>query len=251
MNNKYLTKNFIMGQEPRWHCPSCDIGILKLVNKFLIHSDAATQKDSNEEWFEPEYSRYVFTGILGCENCSEFVVVTGVGNIEEYYDEEGGGYDTILTPKFFQPPLKIINPNVSSEVPPDVMMHLEQAFQIFWSDSGSCVNRLRTSIEYLLDGLGVTRINANGGRLALAHRINQLSDPKHLEVKDALNSIRHMGNDGSHGSIDIEREELLQAFSVVNYCMQKLYPNISEEVEVMTFVNKVNQQKGFREKNQM
>ena len=67
-----------------------------------------------------------------------------------------------------------------------------------------------------------------------------------LTFKDALTSIRHMGNDGSHGSIGIERQELLLAFGVVKYCIEQLYPKIIDHTELMKFVSKVNQRKGFR-----
>lgn len=221
---------------------------MKLVGNFAVHSDAATEKSSSEEWFEPEYSRYVFTGILSCEHCLEKVVVSGTGTTEEDYGEDGREYYTLLTPKFFQPSLRIIEPNVSKDMPAEVLMYLEKAFQIFWCDADSCVNRLRTVVEYLLDGLGISRTDTKGLRLSLASRLNLLAEPKHVEVKDALTSLRHMGNDGSHGSVGIERSELLLAFSVVNYCLERLFPNVSDSAEILNFVSKVNQQQGFREK---
>ena len=247
MEKKYLAKSFVQENVPPWRCPSCESGRLKLEGDFAVHNDAATQKSLGEEWFEPEYSRYVFTGILCCENCCEKVVVSGVGTTEEDYGEDGREYYTLLTPKFFQPSLRIIEPSISKDVPADVIVYLEKAFQIFWCDADSCVNRLRTVVEYLLDGLGIDRNNPKGNRLSLGARLDLLTEPKHIEVKEALTSLRHMGNDGSHGSIGIERNELLLAFAVVKYCLEKLFPNVSDESELLTFVSAVNQRKGFRE----
>lgn len=247
MEKKYLTQSFAKENVPPWRCPSCESGRLKLVGEFSVHSDAATQNSSNEEWFEPEYSNYIFTGILCCENCREKVAVSGAGNVEEDYGEDGREYYTLLTPKFFHPPLRIIEPSISKDVPADVIVYLEKAFQIFWCDADSCVNRLRTVVEYLLDGIGIDRNHPKGDRLSLAARINLLVEPQHVEVKDALTSLRYMGNDGSHGSVGIERHELLLAFAVVKYCLEKLFPNVSDESEVLTFVSEVNQRKGFRE----
>ena len=246
MEKKYLAQSFTKGSVPPWRCPSCETGRLKLQGEFLVHSDAATHHSSGEEWFEPENSHYVFTGILCCENCQEKVVVSGDGTTEEDYGEDGREYYTLLTPKFFQPSLRIIEPNVSKDVPADVVVYLEKAFQIFWCDADSCVNRLRTVVEVLLDGLGIERASPKGDRLFLAARIDLLVEPKHVAVKDALTSLRHMGNEGSHGSVGIERHELLLAFSVVKYCLEKLFPNVTDESEVLTFVTEINQRKGFR-----
>lgn len=247
MEKKYLAKSFTKENVPPWRCPTCASGTLKLVGDFAIHSDAATETSSGEDWFEPQYSCYVFSGILGCGNCSEKVVVSGAGNVEEEYGEDGPGYYTLLTPKFFHPPLRIIELNISDDVPTDVIVYLEKAFQIFWCDADSCVNRLRTVVEYLLDGLAIDRNNAKGERLSLSARINLLSEPQHVQVKGALTSLRYMGNDGSHGSIGIERHELLSAFAVVKYCLERLFPTVSDESEILTFVSAVNQRKGFRE----
>jgi hypothetical protein len=57
-----------------------------------------------------------------------------------------------------------------------------------------------------------------------------------------------MGNDGSHGSVNINRNELLSAFTVVNYCLEQIYPKIADNTQVLKFVSTVNQQKGFRKK---
>jgi hypothetical protein len=250
VEKKYLSKSFNKERVPPWKCPSCTEGRLKLAGEFSIHSDAATQQCQNEEWFEPEDYHYVFTGMLHCGSCNEKVAISGDGNVEEDYDEEGNReYSTILTPKFFYPPLRIIEPNVADTLPVQVSTYLEKAFQVFWCDADSSVNRLRTVVEYLLDGLGISRTGLKDERLFLGPRIDLLVDPKHNLVKGALNSIRHMGNEGSHGSVDIQRPELLLAFSVVNYCLEQLYPKVADHTELLKFVKEVNESKGFPKKS--
>jgi hypothetical protein len=221
---------------------------LKPQGEFSFHEDAATNRHSGEEWFGAEHAHYVFTGVLSCGTCSESVVISGHGGWEEDYSDQGIEYYRVLTPKFFHPPLKIIEPVVSEDVPAEVFAYLEKASQVFWCDADSSVNRLRTVVEYLLDGLNVPRTGANNGRLTLGARISSLTDPKHASVKDALDSLRHMGNDGSHGSVGIERHELLLAFAVVKYCIEQLYPKIVDHTAMLKFVSEVNQQKGFRPK---
>lgn len=213
-----------------------------------MHDDAETNACRNEEWFGPEHYHYVFTGHLTCGSCNENVVVSGDGAIEEDYSEDGREYTNVLTPRFFYPPLKIIEPNVNEDVPAEVMQHLNTAFQIFWCDADSCVNRLRTVVEHLLDGLGVTRQSDKGHRLVLDARIGTLTDPKYASVKEALTSLRHMGNDGSHGTVGIKRSELLLAFSVINYCLEQLYPIVIDHTALLESVKTINEQQGFRPK---
>lgn len=232
------------GNVPPWKCPSCSEGRLKLEGDFTIRDDASTQKCRNEEWFGPEHSHYVFTGVLQCTNCSEAVVVSGEGVTEEDYGEDGPEYYRVLTPRFFYPPLKIIEPNVpASALPAAVTSYLDKAFQVFWCDADSCVNRLRTVVEHVLDSYDISRTASKSGRLDLATRISMLIDPKYSAVKEALDSVRYMGNNGSHGSVGIERHELLSAFAVVKFCLEQLYTDNSA---LLAFVSDINQKKGFR-----
>lgn len=244
MDQKYLSQTFIRERVPPWKCPSCSEGRLKLEGDFTIRDDANTQRHWDEEWFGQEYSHYVFTGMLRCANCNEAVVVAGDGGVEEDYDVTGIDYYSVLTPRFFYPPLKIIEPNVSAGVlPENVTSYLEKAFQVFWCDADSCMNRLRTVIEHVLDGLSIPRTGPKSKRLNLATRISMITDPKYVSVKDALDSIRHMGNDGTHGSVGIERHELLSAFAVVKFCLEQIY---TDNTALLAFVSDINKKKGFR-----
>jgi hypothetical protein len=246
MDHKYLQQTFVEGHPPPWKCPSCPDGRLKPVGDFTFHNNAETNRSGREEWFEREHAAYVFQGLLNCGTCSENVVTVGDGAWEEEYGDRDIEYYRTFTPRFFLPPLKIIEPQVSDDVPIEVFATLGNAFQLFWCDPDACVNRLRTVVENMLDGLGIAKEGAKGEHLVLASRIGMLNDPKFTSVKDALNSLRHMGNDGSHGSVGIKRNELLLAFAVVNYCLEQLYPQVPDNTKVMAFVNEINKKKGFR-----
>lgn len=249
MDEKDLRSWFNEEQVPTWTCPTCHVGILKRQGKFLVHADHKTAQYGGEDWFEPVESGYVFVGHLKCSNCSENVIVSGVGGIEEDYDEcNNREYVTVLSPRFFCPALRIINPNVNESVPKNVKTNLEKSFETFWCDSDACVNRLRTVAEFLLDDFGVARTNEKGARLPFDARIGKMTDPRLLANKDLIMSLRHMGNDASHGSIGINRQELINAFSVVKHCLEQLYPKQVDHSKILQFVEKVNANKGFREK---
>jgi hypothetical protein len=246
MEQKYLKQYFISDDVPPWNCPTCSGGRLMLKGQFSMNDDAATQRDCREEWFDAEHSHYVFNGLLQCSSCSEHVVISGDGIIEEDYGLHERSYYQVLTPRFFYPPLKIIEPNTSDKVPADVQVYLGKAFQVFWCDADSCVNRLRTVLEYILDDLKVDRLSDKGERLNLGNRLQKFIDPKLAHVKDAMISLRRMGNDGSHGTLEIQRHELLLAFSVVKYCLEQIYAH--DHSDVLNFVSQINQKKGFRPK---
>lgn len=249
MEEKDLQTWFNQEQIPKWTCPTCPTGILKLHGKFSIHADRMTAVNGGEEWFDTEDSHYVFMGHLVCSNCSENVIVSGIAGIEESYDEDNNReYATVLSANFFCPPLRIIKPDVSDKVPDEVKAHLDKAFKTFWCDSDASVNRLRTVAECLLDDFDVARNNDKGKRLTLDARIGKITNPALLENKDLINSLRYMGNDASHGSIGIKRQELIDAFSVVKHCLERLYPKEVDNSKLMKFVEKVNINEGFREK---
>jgi hypothetical protein len=182
LEQKHLTQNFLMSHLPSWRCPSCVGGRLKVEGKLAMHDDAATDLISGEDWFEPENSHYVFAGLLKCGVCRESVIVSGDGFVEQDYGSDGIEHNRYLTPRFFYPPLKIIEPNVSENIPENITSCLEKAFQIFWCDAESCLNRLRTIAEYLLDDLKITRLGTKDSRLNLANRIALLVDPQYMQT---------------------------------------------------------------------
>nr|WP_308606478.1 DUF4145 domain-containing protein [Massilia sp. DJPM01] len=211
-----------------------------------FHQNASTQQCWNEDWFDAEHAQYIFSGLLKCLNCNEFVLITGDAVLEEDYESNVRSYYHVIRPLFFHPPLRIIEPVTNGEIPKIVISHLNLAFQNFWSDADACVNRLRTIVEHLLDDLKVPRVHARkGNRAGLSDRIGWLIDPRYLNIKEAMKSLRYMGNEGSHGSDGIHREDLISAFVVINYCLEQLYPKINDHAEVFKIVAEVNLNEGF------
>lgn len=95
--------------------------------------------------------------------------------------------------------------------------HLRAAFGLFWSDRGSCANRLRIFVEVFLDDLQVPRDglkrNKRQGKFDLSERIDALDAARRGHSK-ALTALRHVGNAGSHEG-DADFEDLLDCFELL------------------------------------
>ena len=89
-------------------------------------------------------------------------------------------------------------------------MCLRQASSAFWNSPESCAERLRSTVELLLDDQGIPRNarKAKGGlrHLVLAERIERAGEKNRRlrDVSDFLSSIRLFGNAGTHATVDDE-----------------------------------------------
>ena len=249
MDKQLLQTSFNERTLPAWECPNCDRGVLKKNEKFYIKSNSETAKNGSEDWWEVEYCKYVFSGMLICNYCEEGVSIAGDGFIErEQYDDGAWGYETYLVPTYFNPPLRIVKPIVAEEIPEPITRLLSKASEVFWCDGDSAINRLRSLVEMVLDAHGIPR-EQKGSRLSLHHRILLVTDPELLDVRDALLAIKYIGNDSSHGFTGIDRNELVTSFSIVKFCLERLYPPLPVESDIAKIIAEVNANKGFVKKN--
>lgn len=62
-------------------------------------------------------------------------------------------------------------------------------------------------------------------------------------------AIKHIGNAGSHKDI-VTRENILDAFQLLHFSLNKLYPNPKEK-EIDEISTKINSDRGLRSKNKI
>lgn len=248
MNPAFVRASFEKSKVPQWTCPTCEKGTLTPVDEFTIKPNAETTQNQDEEWFDSDYAGYVFNGMLNCGACKENVIICGTGHVIQDYEDNGPGWDyfTMLTPTFFIPPLKVISPSVNDQVPDQVTLLLNKAHEICWSDPDSALNRLRSIVEEVLDYKGVPRTMANGNRRSLHNRIELFTEPGTEQVKAALLALKYVGNDGSHGFSGIKRKDLLDVFSIVKFCLEKLFPVAIDDSAVLAAVTRINANQGLR-----
>ncbi len=223
---------------PSWPCPHCSHGRLAVSENGLKVREPAYSKatHSHVEW-EPEWTTERFIAVLKCSDnkCGELVIMAGDTEIVQEEDEETGlEYASNLHPRSIFPAPPIIA--VPEETPRPVRKEVELAFQLFWSDLGASANRLRTSVERLLDDFGIakTRIDIKSKKRvfrSLASRIDlfKKQEPTHGESLDAL---RHVGNLGTHS--DVSRQSVLAGFAIYEDALAEIYGERSKKVANLT-----------------
>jgi hypothetical protein len=217
---------FSRNSVPHYRCPRCDVGRLAAASDSLtvVETEYSKKARDNEDW-EPDWEVERFSLRLTCTNtvCGEHSFVIGETTLEETHDGEFGWVlESVLQPRGFFPAPPIIE--IPQHTPADVLEQIKRSFELFWSDLNSCANRLRVSIEFLLDMLKVSRTGKDkkdqptvldlNGRIALFAKI----EPEHA---DTLTALRMIGNLGSHGD-DVSREALLDAYEIYEEALADL-----------------------------
>jgi hypothetical protein len=222
---------------PPFPCPTCSHGHLVLMPGTLheVQSTHNARLKSHDGW-EPDWIQEQFVLLLQCsvEDCGEIVSVCGSTRVVEVTDDEHGWiYIGRLVPRAMWPAPRIIE--IPSETPETVVDALKSAFSFFWTDMDACANRIRTSVERVMDELKIPaeRITKAGKTLqmVLADRITALKalDPDHAETMDAL---RYIGNLGTHGG-EVTLEALLDAFHIYEDALAELYGRRRDKVKAL------------------
>jgi Domain of unknown function (DUF4145) len=176
---------------PAFPCPNCLHGRLGPAEI----SDCTIAGLNNNHPGHP-----LFVDGLECDTCGQLVAVHG-------YERKSGRIPKGMCPA---PPIIRAPP----KTPRSVMRDLELAFSLFWVDLGACANKLRISVERVLENFQIE------GR-TLQERIErfQTIDPAQAATFDAL---RQVGNVGSHLGGNT-RQTILDAFEVYEHALQELY----------------------------
>ncbi|KFC20416.1 DUF4145 domain-containing protein [Chryseobacterium sp. FH1] len=249
--NIWTKRYFDENSKIEWPCPSCNTSSLNLIKEKLHHEETASSKkfrSENEDW-EIEWIQLVFNGQLTCKNCGEVVFFTGTGNPEHtgYYDqvldEYNDQYTNFFTPTFFQPLIKLFNiPDKCSE---ELLMEIENSFKLFWCDLPSCANKIRISLEILMNEQGVKKFEIRGGKRVPISLHKRIENYNHSEIKDLLLAIKWIGNTGSHIG-DIETIDILEAYRLLEFSLNKIYNDEIKELKKIT--KEINKRKGTRKR---
>ena len=201
-----------------------------------------------EEDWEPEFIEYRFHGTLKCKSCDDFISFLGIGNLNhvryynDYPPEHVERYDEVFYPKYFHPPLNIFN--ISENTPKDIKQEITDSFRLFWNDLPSCANKIRTSLEMLMNQQKVKKTFMQGGKrrnLTLHKRIEafKISKP---EIADFLLAIKWIGNSGSHVG-KLEKIDILDAYELLEHSLNKVFDDKEDELKKKT--KEINKRKGI------
>lgn len=251
MNRELFRTEFTEGSIPNWHCPRCLIGILKLKSdSFCFWDSSDTRNCRDQDFFSYEHVKYTFNGNLFCNHCSETIVFCGTGYVDEIYDRYSDGnpntpsqYVNIFTPKYFFPPLHIIELPKNQSMSAEIEKIVNKAFEIYWCDADACSTRIRTTLELALERIDGKPLDKNGNPLKLHQRLEKINGKVSRNAEKLMMAIKWSGNAGAHEFDGITTEQVLDAFEMLEFCLKEIYPsedNLNELLEIATEINEKN-----------
>lgn len=220
---------------PSWPCPECTRGTLNLVPKSLTFKETiSSQRAHGAEGWDPELISYTFTAWLKCSHivCGQEVVVSGVGGVEAWYDNEEGttGWSDYFAPRWCSPMPDLFQ--FPAKCPVDVKKQLRASFRLFWSDHAAAASKVRIALECLLNHLGVPKRkkdkNGKFADLSLHKRVEILQQGE-SDIGSQLMALKWLGNTGSHEA-QVSRDDLLDAFEILEHALSELIDRRSEKV---------------------
>jgi len=225
--NYWLYLHFREGKSSDITCPTCGKGKINILGKFTIHQTKNTTELLKQGNYDMENLDEKFSGLLICDNeyCNDVVSVCGTAVpelIDENPETSNGEFFRRLIPEYFSPPLKIFP--LKYKYPTRVREILENSFSLFFVDSDSCSNKIRISVETLLDELGVGKIKGE----TLHDRIEK-NKKTNKRIKGLMLAIKWIGNYGSHND-SVSRSDLLDAYEMIIAILDDLFDNHAKKL---------------------
>ena len=239
INRDIFLKPFTKNNFPRFICPTCREGIVKIDVKLFMSCITESSRTFNDMSGEVDGMIDHFSFIAKCDNekCKEIITMSGISVAEEGYvkqdieDIMAGLADDYSEPicinhfdiKYVYPAIRIID--IGEKVPSNIERTLNESFSLFWDHQSSAGNKIRHAIELLMDNKKITNIKINKKgkaiNLTLHDRLVEFvkTDKK---MADLLMSVKWLGNAGSHKSA-INKEDLLVAYEVLDYVLDELF----------------------------
>jgi hypothetical protein len=228
-------------QFPNIYCPTC--------NSLLIYDRNSLHQEETSK-SQPNSKDYITTSKYSCENCNELVIMTGISYSENQiiiYDDPHYNKDRILySPLFFTPTIPLFN--IHHKCPSEVKNEIIRSFALYWNDVDSCVNKLRLSIELLMDSLEIdcSSEEKSKRRLTLHQRID-LFKKKNRKVGEILEAIKWIGNKGSHANTKLIVNEVITAYELLEHALNELYEPQKDEMH--DIAKEINKRKGILRKS--
>jgi hypothetical protein len=223
----FSTDCFHINHLPNWVCPSCKRGMLEIKDKLQWTETAQSLQSHIHPEFDFDWVKLTIHGLLKCNNprCSDTVILSANGHFDHYYDHDDhsgqeSGLEIYYSPIFTHPPLNIIP--IPESVPEKVREMLTNSFALFFCDDNACGNRIRSTVEVMLDELKVPTEN-DGKFISLSQRINK-ADKLDSSDKKKLTALRMLGNAATHGEGKLVRVDNLNAYKLLANVFGKLFP---------------------------
>jgi hypothetical protein len=230
-------------------CPSCSKGKISpikesIIEKETLESIAATEYQGHDPL--NYLGRFSFSAKCTNPKCDEKIFVLGYTSIEPDYQEGPNNdfnvvYETVYSPKFISPTIPIIN--LDSTYPQKLKDELEKSFELFWTDFSACGNRIRSSLELMLDDFKISRVTQRKKFKSLHTRIDEFKTKyaKYNHVIDKLFAIKWLGNAASHKS-ELSSDDIYDAYEILQYVLDEIFSTKRDSIEKLT--KAINKKKG-------
>ncbi|WP_434382664.1 DUF4145 domain-containing protein [Melittangium boletus] len=93
----------------------------------------------------------------------------------------------------------------------------------YWSDPGAAANRIRTSVERLMDHLAIPPMSTLDRRI----KAYQAAEP---ELGEHLMAIKWLGNSGSHGAEGMTKEDVLDALPLLDHVLGEVFEKRTQQL---------------------
>lgn len=236
---------------PSAPCPTCKVGNLHVSRgadgaavMSTVKSGASERATDRQTWDgDPFDFRGMFHGLLVCARpqCEERVVVAGewTTDVDDY-----GHYTAYLLLRFAIPAIPLMT--APPGTPEKVTLRIEEASRVVWADPASAANGLRRAVEVVLDHQKVrktaTRKDGSRRRLSPQERITDFKK-KEPEAAAALEAVKWVGNQGSHGD-EMTASMVIESAEYLDHALRKLYDR--REAEITRKIADVNKRRKLR-----
>ena len=223
-NRSFSNKNPL-----NYPCPKCNIGVLTSKNILT----EITQRGRDQVYYNIyDGIDYIFTGLLICKNtdCNELITISGNCLKDIVYGKELPNGEMVedrfstYHPKYFYPNLKLFK--IEEEIPQIVGEQMNLAFSHFFNDLSSCANRIRNSIELILDDLKAPiKAKNNAGKTYYFKTLHQRIEhyqKRNTSLAKLLLALKIIGNEGSHVG-EMEYNDILDAFEILEELLEFAY----------------------------
>lgn len=121
-----------------WVCPNCKKGVLRIIKDSFRSFEVRNSREAHDhEAWDPDWVNYTYSCMLQCNNdqCKENVASVGTGGVDLDIilgkdGEPEQSWEDFFRPKFFEPPLSIID--IPHECPAPVSEPLQESFRLFF-----------------------------------------------------------------------------------------------------------------------
>lgn len=245
MNRKvWESKEFEGKSFSKFTCPRCFVGNLIPIEK--ISKITKSGQDLQQHGYPYGIENY-FSGFLECNNsnCTDIVSVNGIlrTDIQHGYQLPDGEWIEVnfnyYVPKFFVPNLRMFDLN-DKNIPKSIRRQIDSSFSLYFNDEAACANKIRTSIELILDDLKAPKRTKNKSNKlvilrTLHDRIENYKKSKPQLCKLLL-ALKIVGNEGSH-TAKVQNEDLLNAYEILEEVIDTLY--IKKRHRILRIANNI------------